>query len=63
MATITFKVNKKGEVAIEVDGVMGASCSDITAKFEEALGTKTDTQMKPEWFVELEGTKNYVSEE
>jgi hypothetical protein len=63
MATIQFRVDKQGQVHIDVSGVHDASCADITRAFEEALGIKVDVQQKPEFFIELEGTKVYESGE
>lgn len=60
---LTFKIDKKGIVTMEVAGVQGMNCSDITKAFEENLGVVTDVQQKPEYYVELEGTKQYVGEE
>lgn len=62
-AEIKFRISRTGEVNIEVDGITGASCQQITKAFEDALGVKTDSQVKPEWFIELEGTRQYVSED
>ena len=63
MAIIKFKIDKKGSTEIEVTGVTGASCEDITRAFEDGLGVKTNIQHKPDFYVELEGTKQYVSED
>lgn len=63
MATIKFVVDKEGQVHIEVDGVEGASCADLTRIFEERLGVKVDVQEKPEYYCELDNHEAYVHEE
>lgn len=46
-----IKVTVKGEeVRIEVDGVVGPSCSDLTEKLEQAIGgTVTSIELKEEY--------------
>lgn len=60
---LKFKIDKKGIVELVVDGVQGASCSDITRAFETELGVVTESQQLPDYYIELEGTKQYVGEE
>ena len=62
-ARITFKVDKEGKVHIDVSGVDDASCADITAVFEQALGLVEDVQRKPAYYNELDGTQLYATEE
>ena len=64
MATkIEFRINSKGQVHMEISGVEGMSCEEITKRFRDALGITTDNEVKPEYFVELEGMNIYVNEE
>jgi hypothetical protein len=47
MITITF--NEKGDPIVDVDGVTGQSCRDITKAVEDALGmVNKKTDLKPE---------------
>jgi hypothetical protein len=61
-ATIKFRIDKNGDVHIDVDGVHDMSCAELTKKFEERLGTKVDVQIKPECDVILDGTQLYCNE-
>lgn len=61
-AKIKFKIDRDGNVDIDVSGVEGASCADITRAFEEALGEVKEVQRKPNFYVELEGTENHIYE-
>ncbi len=46
---IQVVIDNSGEVRIEVDGVKGMACTDLTAALEAALCEKVgDRQMKPE---------------
>jgi hypothetical protein len=47
--TIRFRLKRGGGVEIEVEGVQGSSCKELTAPFEEALGDVTSTEEKPEY--------------
>ena len=60
---IKFRVSKDGEVHIEVDGVEGILCEEMTKKFEEALGVKVDVQQKPDYYVCLDDIEQHVHEE
>jgi hypothetical protein len=44
MAKITVTVSRRGDARIEVSGVSGASCQDLTRKLEAAIG-KTETDI------------------
>lgn len=59
---ILFKINRDGNVDIEVNDVEDASCAEITRAFEEALGEVKEVQRKPNYYVELEGIENYQYE-
>lgn len=61
MAVIEVKI-KDGKIAIEVSGVEDASCAELTKTLQEQLGTTTDVQEKPEYFVELEDMQLYAQE-
>ena len=59
---IEFRIDKNGKVHIDVEGVEGASCEDITRSFEVALGTTEETQRKPEYYVELDTLEQFQHE-
>lgn len=49
--TITLLIPPGGDVKIDVEGVKGQSCTDITKSIEEALGGDvTSRKKKPEFF-------------
>ncbi len=62
MTEVVVVIKKTGEVAVEVNGMQGSSCQDITRALSEALGTEVESQAKPEYFVELDNlaVKNFI---
>ncbi len=50
MKTIIFKIDDEGEVSMEVQGAVGASCDDFSAPFEEILGNTAKKERKPEFY-------------
>ena len=55
MAKITFKVLNDGTVDIDISGVVGASCEDISKIFQNALGgPATESNLKPEYYTEIQ---------
>lgn len=49
--TITLLIPPGGDVNIDVDGMKGKACTDITKSIEEALGGDvTSRKKKPEFF-------------
>lgn len=48
---ITLEVDADGHVIVEVSGVQGPACQALTKELEEALGTTTSKQLKPECHV------------
>lgn len=50
MAEVTITVQPSAEVEVDVDGVKGASCSDIVGSITKALGVKTANKKKPEYY-------------
>jgi hypothetical protein len=48
-------IDKDGEVKIEVHGVKGTSCLDITADLEAALGGEIESrEMKPDAYATVQ---------
>ena len=62
MATIQIKIDKLGNASLDVSGTTGVNCEQLTKAFEEALGTKVESQLKPEYYVELEDMQIKVNE-
>lgn len=54
MAVIKFHISQTGEIKIEVDGIIGETCKDITKIFEERLGIITKSEEKPEYYQVVE---------
>jgi len=48
MAEVIVDIDKDGNVKIEVNGVEGKACLDITESLEEALGVVESRTEKPE---------------
>ena len=51
--TIKFIIAQDGTVTEEVQGAESKQCLDITLPFEEALGTVSTREYKPEYYVTL----------
>jgi hypothetical protein len=50
MPTITVKADEvKGTFKVEVDGVEGKSCTDLTSAFEDSLGNVNSVEKKREY--------------
>jgi hypothetical protein len=52
MAVIQMKIDKEGNVTMEVSGAIGVACEALTSVFTDALGTITETQRSPEYFLD-----------
>lgn len=63
MAKIIFHIDKKGDVKVEVDGVIGESCKDLSKAFTDALGTTVSVNEKPEVYEQIDQMEIYVNEE
>lgn len=62
MAKVDVYISKDGTVTIEVNGVQGKGCQDITKILQESLGVTVDSDLKPEYFVELEQMEQVLYE-
>ena len=51
---IKFIISQDGTVTEEVQGAESKQCLDITLPFEEALGTVSTREYKPEYYVTLQ---------
>ena len=61
---IKIRIDARGECHLEVCGVTGTSCEELTRPILEALGGDTrDVQHKPNYYVELDAIEQYVTED
>ncbi len=52
MKQLNVTIDPKGKVKVEVEGVTGSSCTDLTkALLEELGGKQEDVQLKTEYFL------------
>lgn len=49
MAQVTLKIGADGNTTVEVNGVTGPACQDLTATVERLLGDVQHVQYKPEF--------------
>jgi len=55
MARIKIRISKDGtKVRVEPVDVMGASCTSLTEGIENALGSRTEQELKDEFYAEEE---------
>lgn len=50
MKSLRITINNKGQVEVEVNGVQGSSCLDLTKFLEEALGPVNKSCLKNEFY-------------
>tara|TARA_B100001113_G_scaffold195549_1_gene160380 strand:- start:520 stop:756 length:237 start_codon:yes stop_codon:yes gene_type:complete len=62
-STIKFTIKQDGTVLEEVIGAEGNTCVNITKPFEEALGLVNSRELKTDYYVSLQQTKNKATEE
>jgi hypothetical protein len=48
---VTLLIEEDGSVAVEVDGVKGKACTELTAEMEQALGMVTSQDKKAAYHV------------
>ena len=58
MPIIEITVAKNGDVNLEVKGVSGTSCTQLTEAMEQALGTVESRECKTEFFQEQTTDEN-----
>ena len=61
--SIKFIIAQDGTVTEEVQGAESKQCLDITLPFEEALGTVSTREYKPEYYVTLQQGQNKNKEQ
>jgi len=49
MAQVTLIIDASGNTTVEVNGVQGTQCQDLTANVERVLGTVQTVTHKPEY--------------
>lgn len=52
MKGLQIDIKKDGSISIEALGYEGNECESISAAFEEALGTVTNKEYKPEYYAQ-----------
>lgn len=60
MKTVIITIDKRANVEIEVQGVKGAACKDITRAVEEALGKVTSTEQTGEYYEQSGGESVHI---
>lgn len=48
-------ISKDGKIQMEVDGVKGKKCIDITDDIEKILGSVQERKLKPSYYDESDG--------
>ena len=51
---IKFNISSDGEVMLNVEGVVGKKCNDLSYPFEQRLGIVSKKELKDSFFVENE---------
>ena len=49
MAELVIKIKQDGQTSMEVNGMSGPSCHDVTRDLENALGSILESKRKPEY--------------
>lgn len=60
MKEVIVTISPDGTITIDINGMKGPACRDITKALSDALGIQVFAQDKPEMYHEIEGTKQYV---
>lgn len=56
--TVTYFIGKDGKITVDVQGVKGASCTDLVKDTVDKLGVVLNTELKPEYFDKDENKEN-----
>ena len=59
--TIKFNIRQDGTVTVEVMGVVGNDCENLTKRIEERLGVVEKVEHKPEYYEQKQTTEENVS--
>ena len=60
---LRFRIRQDGLVEESVEGVIGASCNQLTEKLEAALGSVEKRELKPEAYLQQETQSQAISSE
>lgn len=63
MQELEIAISPSGEVKIEVKGVTGGACLDLTRSLENQLGAVEERQMKSEFYQESEQNQQQWNQE
>ena len=55
---VLSEISPKAEVNIEVDGMQGATCKDVTKQLEKALGNTVKSEEKGEYYEQEQSQSN-----
>lgn len=58
MQEVTVVIAPDGQVTIEVNGLKGQGCLELTEQLEKALGTVSSREMTPEASMQVEVTQD-----
>lgn len=59
---LEIQISDKGDVTVNVIGIKGKKCMDITKELEECLGIISSFEKKPEFYQQVEQTEINVQE-
>ena len=59
--TVEVKIDKEGNVFLEVDGVKGKKCDNITKDIVTILGGVEKKEYKPEYYDDDKGEDNILT--
>jgi hypothetical protein len=62
MSKIICRIAKDGTVTVEVDGMKGEGCHDVTRAFQLALGQTVEEVTKPEYYDQIDDIEAQVFE-
>lgn len=52
MAKMTVSISPNGEIKVQIEGIKGKSCVELTKEFEEALGEVINKKFTSEYYQE-----------
>ena len=55
--TIEIIVSPQGETKLQTKGFSGSSCREASRLLEQALGTKADEQLTPEFYAQAQAAQ------
>jgi len=59
--SINIKIDQVGKVFLEVEGVGGKKCLELTNDIEKILGEVLEKEYKPEFYDETKDDENYLT--